>query len=297
MEDQCKDAIIEAIPAKRNQGKRPDGELIAMYVASKFGLDQNRAIVVIENLLTEAVVYFKVNKQGKDSFYVSTGSVECATQDESVVVFNDNSHESFEIPSTPSGEERQTNHLHYDQSCSKESRSFHAPFPSDMHSHPDSLQRHNGARSRTQNSAESGDIVSLVNIIGSMADSIMKLNAMLKSERNKAENLLNGNKSLKSRSHELQILTENLLHFQKFHSKLEIASSCKAFEIRSEVITDADRHHKDTESQISTTIQLSNNEKSKEEQHKRPNKAKRTCPSMQNQRMEQKHQQGTNKGL
>ena len=89
MEDQYKDAIIEAIPAIRIQRKRPYGELIAKYVASKYGLDQNRAMVVIENLLTEAVVYVKVNRQGKESFYVSKGSAKCATQDESVVVFND----------------------------------------------------------------------------------------------------------------------------------------------------------------------------------------------------------------
>ena len=100
-----------------------------------------------------------------------------------------------------------------------------------------------------------------------MADSIKELNAILKTERNKTENLQNENISLKSRNHELQILTENLLHSQKFHSKLDIASLCKTFEIRSEMITEADRHHKDTESQISTTIELSNNEKSKEEQH------------------------------
>ena len=94
-------------------------------------------MVVIENLLTEAVVYVKVNKQGKESFYVSKGSAKCATQDVSVVVFNDNSHESFETHSTPSGVETQTSHLHYDQNCSKESRSFRALFPSDIHSHPD----------------------------------------------------------------------------------------------------------------------------------------------------------------
>ena len=33
MEDQYKDAIIEAIPAIRIQRKRPYGELIAKYVA------------------------------------------------------------------------------------------------------------------------------------------------------------------------------------------------------------------------------------------------------------------------
>ena len=37
--------------------------------------------------------------------------------------------------------------------------------------------------------------------------------------------------------YELQTLTENLLHSQKFHSKLEIASSCKDYEIRSEMIS------------------------------------------------------------
>ena len=143
----------------------------------------------------------------------------------------------------------------------------------------------------TQNSAETGNIVSLVNIIGNMADSIKELNAMLNSERNKTENLLNENTSLKSRNHQLQILTENLLQSQNIHTKSEIASSCKAFEIRSEMITEADRHHKDTNSKISTTIKLSNSEQSKGEQHKRPNNVKRKSLSMQNQRM----QKNTNK--
>ena len=83
-----------------------------------------------------------------------------------MVLFNDNSHESFEIPSIPSGVEKQASHLHDDQDCSKESRSFRALFPSDMHSHPDSLQINYWVRSRTKDSAESGEIVSLVNIIG-----------------------------------------------------------------------------------------------------------------------------------
>ena len=96
-----------------------------------------------------------------------------------------------------------------------------------------------------------------------MPDSIKELNAILTSERNKTENLLNENISLKSRSYELQILTENLLHSQNFHNKLEFTSSCKAFESRFELITEADLHHKDIESQISTTIQLSNNEQSR----------------------------------
>ena len=185
-------------------------------------------MVVIENLLTEAVVYVKVNKQGKESFYVSKGSAECATQDESVVVFNDNSYRSFEIPSTPRGVETQTSHLNYDQRFSKETRSFCTLLPSDMHSHPDSLQRDYGLRTRSQNSAESGDFVSLVNIIGSMADSIKELNAVLKFERKKTENPLNEKISLKSRKHELQILTENLLQSQKVNSKLEISSSYNA---------------------------------------------------------------------
>ena len=67
---------MEEIPAIRNQIKRPDRELIAKHVASKYGIDQNRAMVIIENLLTEAVVYVKVKTQGKESFYVSKGSVE-----------------------------------------------------------------------------------------------------------------------------------------------------------------------------------------------------------------------------
>ena len=184
--------------------------------------------MTIENLLTEAAVYVNVSKEGKESFYVSKGSAECEKQDESVVVFNDNSFKSFVIPSTPSGVERQASHLHYDQNWSNQSLSFRALLPSDMHSHTDSLQRKCGVRSRTQNSAESGGIVSLVNIIENMADSIKKLNTMLNSERNKTKNLLNENTSLKSRNHELQILTENLLQSQQVHSKLEIASSCKA---------------------------------------------------------------------
>ena len=106
-----------------------------------------------------------------------------------------------------------------------------------MHSHPDSLQRNYGVRSRTQNSAESGDILTLVNIIGNMADSIKELDPMFNYEPNKTENLLNENISLKSRNHDLQILAKNLLQSQKVHSKSEITSSCKAFEIHSEMKT------------------------------------------------------------
>ena len=62
------------------------------------------------------------------------------------------------------------------------------------------------------------------------------------------------------------------------------------------MITEADRHHKDANSEIGTTIQLSNNEQANEEQHKRPTKAKRKFPTMQNQRMQQKHQQRKQQG-
>ena len=57
------------------------------------------------------------------------------------------------------------------------------------------------------------------------------------------------------------------------------------------MITEADRHHKDTSSKIGTSIQLSNNIQSRGEQPKRPNKAKRKSLFMQNQRMQQKHQE------
>ena len=87
-----------------------------------------------------------------------------------------------------------------------------------------------------------------------------------------------------------------IVEIQKGHSKSEIASSCKAFEILSEMITEADRHHKETNSEIDTTTQLSNNEQSKGDQHKRTNKAKRKSLSKQNQRMQQKHQQGKQPG-
>ena len=105
MDDQYKDAIIEAIPAIRNQSKRPDRELIAKHVASKHGLNPSRTTETIEKLLKDAVVYFKVNKHGKESFYVSKLSAECTTQDESAVESDDEFHELFEIPSTPCGRE------------------------------------------------------------------------------------------------------------------------------------------------------------------------------------------------
>ena len=120
MEDQYKDAIIEAIPAIKSQSKRLDGELISKQVAFKYGLDQNRAMEIIEKLLAGSIVYIKVNKLGKESFYISKGSAECETQDESILVSNNNFCESIEIPSTPSGEEACDSHLYDYRSCSKE---------------------------------------------------------------------------------------------------------------------------------------------------------------------------------
>ena len=86
---------------------------------------------------------------------------------------------------------------------------------------------------------------------------------------------LHKNLLLNSKNHELQILAENLLQSQKSHSKSEIASSCKSFEFLSETNTEADSHHKETNRETDTTIQLSNNEQSKGDKCKRQSKAKR----------------------
>eukprot|EP00112_Aurelia_sp_Birch-Aquarium-sp1_P022888 Seg6605.1 transcript_id=Seg6605.1/GoldUCD/mRNA.D3Y31 product="hypothetical protein" protein_id=Seg6605.1/GoldUCD/D3Y31 len=197
MVDQYKDAIIEAIPATRNQSKRPDRELISKHVASKYGLNPSRAIDIIEKLLTDAVVYVKVNKHGKESFYVSKLSAECTTQDDSAVVSDDDFHELFEIPSTPCGMAAHDRPFYDDRDLSDGSRIFGNPIESNLLSQPDASNSNGGVKFQKQNSEKNEDSVSLATIIGNMANSISELNSMLNCERNKTENLFTENFSLK----------------------------------------------------------------------------------------------------
>ena len=275
MDDQYKDTIIEASPAKRNQSKRPDRGRIAKYVASKNGLSQNRTIEIIEKLLPDAVVCFKINKQGKESFYVSKLRSECTTQDESAVESDDEFHDLLETPSTPIGVEVHDGPSYDHQDLSDESRIHGKPMESNLQSHSDSTKSIGGAKFRTQYATKNKDSVSLANIIGKMAKSISELNAVLNCERNKTEDLLTENFSLKFKNQELQTLVENLLNSQKSEKKSEIASSCKTLEIHSELITEADRHHKETTSENDAVNELSKNEQPTENKHKRPSKAKR----------------------
>ena len=127
--------------------------------------------------------------------------------------------------------------------------------------------------------------MSLANIIGNMAKTISKLNSMLNCERSKTENLLAENFSLKLKNQELQTLMETLLNFQKSHNKSPVDASSKTLEIRSELITEADRHHKGSNSEDDTVIELSNNPQSNENKQKRPSKAKRK--SLQRQKTKQ----------
>ena len=175
MDDQYKDAIIEAIPAIRNQSKRPDRELIAKHVASKYGLNPSRTIETIEELLKDAVVYLKVNKHGKESFYVSKLSAECTTEDESAVESDDEDddfHELFEIPLTPGKGEAHDEPFYDHGDLSDGPCIFGNHTESNLQSHPDSSNGNGGVKSRTQNSGKNEDFASLANIIGNMAKSI-----------------------------------------------------------------------------------------------------------------------------
>ena len=296
MDDQYKDAIIEAIPAIRNQSKRPGRELIAKHVASKHGLNPSRTTETIEKLLKDAVVYFKVNKHGKESFYVSKLSAECTTQDESAVESDDEFHELFEIPSTPCRGEAHDGPFYDHRDLSDGPCIFGNHTESNLQSHPDPSNGNGGVKFRTQNSRKNEDSVSLANIIGNMAKTISDLNSMLNCERNKAENLLTENFSLKLKNQELQTLVETLLNSQKSHNKLQVDASSKTLEIRSELITEADRHHKGSNSEDDTVIEISNNGQSNENKQKRPSKAKRKSLQRQKQSKQEQQQQQQQSG-
>ena len=291
MDDQYKDAIIEAIPAIRNQSKRPDRELIAKHVASKHGLNPSRTIETIDKLLKDAVVSFKVNKYCNESFYVSKLSAECTTQDESTVESDDEFHQLFEIPSTPCQGEAHDGPLYDHGDLSDGPCIFGNHTESNLQSHPDSSNGSGGVKFRAQNSGKNEDSVSLANIIRNMARTISELNTMLNCERNNAENLLTENFSLKLKNQELQTLVETLLNSQRSRNKSQVDVSSKTLEIRSELITEADRHHKGSNSEDDTVIELSNNEQSNENKQKRPSKAKRKSLQRHKQSKQEQQQQ------
>ena len=160
---------------------------------------------------------------------------------------------------------------------------------SKLQRHPYSSNGIRGVKFRTQNSGKNEDSVNLANIIGNMAKSITVLNSMLNCERNKAENLLSGNFSLKLKNQELQTLVETLLNSQKSHNKSQVDASYKTLEIRSDLITEADRHHKESNSETDTVIESSNGRQSNENKQKRPSKAKRK--SLQRQKQSEQEQQ------
>ena len=74
--NQTAKSIIEAIAILRRQRKRPDRLSIAKLVASKHGLSESMVIGTVANLLSEAVIYHKPNKQGDESFYISKMNAE-----------------------------------------------------------------------------------------------------------------------------------------------------------------------------------------------------------------------------
>ena len=164
-----------------------------------------------------------------------------------------------------------------------------------MQSHPDSANGNGGVKAPTQNLGKREDSVSLANIIGNMAKSISELNSMLNCERNKAENLLTENFSLKLKNKELRTLVETLLNSQKGHNKSQAEASCKTLEIRSELITEAIRHNKESNSETDTVIELSDNEQPNENKHKRPSRAKRNSLQRQKQRKQEQQQQHSGK--
>ena len=74
--NQTTKSIIETIAILRRQRKRPDRISIAKLVASKHGLSESMVIGTVTNLLSEAVIYNKPNKQGDESLYVSKMNAE-----------------------------------------------------------------------------------------------------------------------------------------------------------------------------------------------------------------------------
>ena len=118
----------------------------------------------------------------------------------------------------------------------------------------------------------------------------------MNSERNKAEHFLTENFSLKLKNQELQTLVETLLNSQKGHNKSQADVSCKTLEIRSELITEADRHNKESNSEADMVPELSNNGQSNENKHKRPSKAKRKSLQRQKQSKQEQQQQQQQSG-
>ena len=241
-------------------------------------------------------MYFKVNKHGNESFYVSKLSAECTTQDESTVESDDEFHQLFEIPSTPCQGEAHDGPFYDHRDLSDGPCIFGNHTESNLQSHPDSSNGNGGVKFRAQNSRKNEDSVSLANIIGNMARTISELNTLLNCERNKAENLLTENFSLKLKNQELQTLVETLLNSQRSRNKSQVDASSKTLEIRSELLTEADRHHKGSNSEDDTVIELSNNEQSNENKQKRPSKAKRKSLQRQKQSKQEQQQQQQQSG-
>ena len=82
----------------------------------------------------------------------------------------------------------------------------------------------------------------MTNSIAKLEDTISDLHQTLRTERAKAESLMNENFSLKMKNQELEILMENTLESQAKQSKIPSAATQKILEIRSNLINDAEHN-------------------------------------------------------
>ena len=102
----------------------------------------------------------------------------------------------------------------------------------------------------------------LAHTITKLADSVTKLNQLLQKEREKSERLLCENFTLKTKNLELQSCIENNAESGKSPKGNDFTATRKAMEIRTSLISDAERFHRDEINAIQFAIETCNNEHS-----------------------------------
>ena len=111
-------------------------------------------------------------------------------------------------------------------------------------------------------SSRSNNSLSLAHTITKLADSVSKLNQLLDKEREKSERLLCENLILKTKILELQSRIENIAVSGTSHKGNDYIMARKAMEIRTRLISDAERFHRNEDSILQSAIETYNKEHS-----------------------------------
>lgn len=253
--------ICKAIKEIRlKQKRRPDKESISNFLLTRRGLAMAETLNTIDIMIAAGKIHNQKTSNGEDSFFISEGATakddagkRCQSQFQNTQfggvgdIIEDPIHSILDDDMTKHGM---------------------APPTAGAESHP--LGRY-------------PDSINLVNAVTKMVDSINLLNHLLREERSKSDDLLAENLSLKLQNREMEttierILSENNgiqsegLNKREVNNREQTAAE-KTIEIRSELITEAERHHKETDESLLSTASLAN-QKHNGKQNRNKNAAK-----------------------